>query len=54
MTETVTQGELVEQVKEKAVDLIGALNAAVDGGVPQAILLPELMALFRESGLSPI
>ena len=49
-----TESELIEQVKEEARKLIAALNAAVDGGVPQAVLLPELMALFRESGLSPI
>lgn len=49
-----TETELIEQVKEEARKLIDALNAAVDGGVSQAVLLPELMALFRESGLSPI
>ena len=49
-----TEPELIEQVKEKAVALIAALNEAVDGGVSQAVLLPELMSLFRESGLMPV
>ncbi len=48
-----TEAEQVERVKEAAAALIEALNAAQDAGVSHAVLLPELVAMFREAGMVP-
>lgn len=48
-----TEDEHVELVKEKAKELIEALNGATDAGVSHAALLPELVSVFREAGMVP-
>lgn len=45
--------EHVENVKEKARELIAAMNEAEAAGVPPVSLLPELVTVFREAGMIP-
>ena len=53
MTKELSELEHVELVKEKAGDLCRALTEASDAGVSQALLLPELMVVFRDFGMLP-
>jgi hypothetical protein len=48
-----TEAEHVQRVRERAQQLIEALNQAADAGVSQATLLPELVAVFQEAGMMP-
>lgn len=54
MSETVvTQEQLVENVKAAASALADTLDEALEGGVGQAQLLPELVTVFKTRGLLP-
>lgn len=43
----------IENVKRDARTFLETLKAAVDAGVPQAVLMPELLVILRESGMMP-
>lgn len=53
MTETLTEDQLLAEVETSARALCGALVAAIDGGVPQIKLMPQLITILREAGLLP-
>lgn len=44
---------LLSDVAEKAQALAASVNAAADGGVPPAVLLPHLFIVFQEVGMIP-
>lgn len=48
----VTQEDLVAAVKLDAQKLAGSLVTAADAGIGPAILLPELIKVFKASGLT--
>jgi hypothetical protein len=45
------QDVYVARVRDNAHELAAALTEAVDAGVSQAVLLPELISVLKESGL---
>ena len=47
-----TDGWLAE-VAEDATTLCTTVKAAAEAGVPDALLLPALLAVFREQGMIP-
>jgi hypothetical protein len=53
MSELTPQAQevFVARVRDNAQELAAALTEAVDAGVSQAVLLPELIAVLKESGL---
>ena len=48
-----TEQELVAEVRSRATELVAALALAQDNGVSHAILIPELVAVFKEAGFMP-
>lgn len=52
LLEAVRVQQLLEAVRVQARELAAALGAAQDAGVSPAVLLPELVAVFRDAGLS--
>ena len=50
---TPAQGDLLETTKRQASRLAQTLNECVEAEIPQAVLLPELVGIMRESGLLP-
>lgn len=46
-----TAEEHVGLVREKAEQLSAALVAATEAGVSPALIMPELMAVFKSSGI---
>lgn len=44
---------LLEVVEVEARHLCEATRAATEGGVPDALLLPALVSVFREAGMIP-
>ena len=51
--QAMTDEQHIEAVREKARALIAALDEATSAGISQAVLLPELVSVFREAGLMP-
>lgn len=43
----------IETIKAKARDLADALVAAKTAGVSEALILPELITVFRDAGVIP-
>lgn len=44
-----TKAEHMERIKAKATELADALRDASDAGVSQALILPQLMLVFKQS-----
>ena len=44
---------LLEAVEDRARELCSAVHAATDGGVSTALLLPSLLAVFKDAGMLP-
>lgn len=49
---SITPADLVAQVRGDAEQLAASLIAASDAGIGPAILLPELVKVFKASGLT--
>lgn len=47
------RADLLRVVELEARHLCAATKAATEGGVPDALLLPALVAVFREAGMLP-
>jgi hypothetical protein len=47
------QRELISEMERRGRELCEAVQRAEDAGVPPALLLPALMAVFREAGMLP-
>ena len=43
----------VQRVEEDATTLCASVKAATEAGVPDGLLLPALVAVFREQGMIP-
>lgn len=50
---TVDERELVAAVERRAEELCGAVKTASEAGVSDALLLPALVAVFRDAGMLP-
>ena len=50
---TMTPDAHIAAIREAAQHLAEAITAATAADVSQALILPELLAVFRESGLVP-
>lgn len=44
---------LLSKMRADAATLAASILAAVEGGVPQSTIMPELISVLRESGLIP-
>ena len=48
-----SQPELIAEIETRAHSLCEAINQAAAAGVPDALVLPALFAVFREAGMLP-
>ena len=48
-----TQEEHLDLIELKATELANELTAATEGGVSQALILPLMMRVFKQTGLMP-
>ena len=47
------QASMVSDVEEKATALCDSIKQATEAGVPDALVLPALFAVFKEAGMLP-
>ena len=47
------QAAMVSDVEKKATALCDSIKQATEAGVPDALILPALFAVFKEAGMLP-
>lgn len=48
MSNELTQADRISRIRDRATDLASELRDATDAGVSHAVILPQLLIVFRE------